>query len=86
MDFYAHRVYLSRLRDRSYGWVGGGDLREDHLIFRRTKGGISRNLEPKREDHSNLLGKWRHRGGIVKVIKSYWGDHFSEVTFKGGIG
>ena len=40
MDFYAHRVYLSRLRDRSYGWVGGGeDLREDHLIFRRTKGG-----------------------------------------------
>lgn len=21
---YAHRVYLSRLRDRSYGWVGGG--------------------------------------------------------------
>ena len=37
-------------------------------------------------DHSNLLGKWRHRGGIAKVIKSYWGDHFSEVTFKGGIG
>ena len=25
-------------------------------------------------------------GGIPKVIKSYWGDHFGEATFKGGIG
>ena len=47
MDFYAHRVYLSRLRDRSYGWVGGGDLREDHLIFRRTKGGSVVTWSPK---------------------------------------
>ena len=44
MDFYAHRVYLSRLRDRSYGWVG---LREDHLIFRRTKGGSVVTWSPK---------------------------------------
>ena len=25
-------------------------------------------------------------GGVALVIKSYWGDHFSEVTFKGGGG
>ena len=31
--------------DRGF-FLGGG-----HLIFRRTKGGISRNLEPKRGDH-----------------------------------
>ena len=44
----------------------------DQLIFRRTKGGISRNWETKRKDglwkdsegdHSNLLGKSRHWGG-----------------------
>ena len=33
--------------------VGRGteDFRGDHLIFRRTKEEISRNLEPKRGDH-----------------------------------
>ena len=35
----------------SPGGRGTEDFREDHLIFRRTKGGISRNLEPKRGDH-----------------------------------
>ena len=69
------------------------------MIFRRTKreivaenpkGGITENFgRIQRGDHSNLLGKWRHgTTGITKVIKCYWwggGDHFSEVTFKGGI-
>ena len=31
------------------------------------------------------IDKWGG-GGIAKVIKCYQGDHFSEVTFKGGIG
>ena len=57
--------------------LGGGrveDFRGVHLIFERTKGGISRNWEPKRgitenfgKDSEggplNLLGKWRHGGG-----------------------
>ena len=67
------------------------------MIFRRTKREIVAE-NPKwgiteifgriqRGDHSNLHGKWRHgTRGITKVIKCYWGgDHFSEVTFKGGI-
>ena len=51
------------IRDRSLfiSWGGGGSgrtvLEGDHLIFRRTKGGNSRDLDPKRGDHSNLLGK-----------------------------
>ena len=67
------------------------------MIFRRTEGGI-KTENPKgwiteifgriqRGDHSNLLGKWRHGTGESRksstVIR---GDHFSEVTFKGGIG
>ena len=44
--------------------VGGGeDFRGDHLIFRRTKGGITENLWNDSEgDYSSLLGKWRHGG------------------------
>ena len=56
---------------------GGGGARiwvADHLIFRRSKGGISRDWETKRGhhwklwkdsegDHSSLLGKSRHWGG-----------------------
>ena len=50
------------IRDRSLfiSWGGGSRqtvLGGDHLIFRRTKGGNSRDLDPKRGDHSNLLGK-----------------------------
>ena len=50
------------------------DFRGNQLIFRRTKGEISRN---------------RHEGGgggsreSSKVIRR---DHFNEVTFKGGLG
>ena len=64
------------LGDRSLfiAW-GSGGYWGNHLIFRTTKGGVSRNWEPKRRDswcfgriqrgdHSNFLGKWRHgRGG-----------------------
>ena len=35
----------------SPGRRGTEDFRGDHLIFRKTKGGISPNLEPKRGDH-----------------------------------
>ena len=35
----------------SPGGRGTEDFRGDHLIFRGTKEGISRNLEPKRRDH-----------------------------------
>ena len=35
----------------SPGGRGTEDFRGDHLIFRGTKEGISRNLEPKRGDH-----------------------------------
>ena len=44
------------VRDRSLfiAWRGGEDFRADHLIFGRTKGGISRNWEPKRGDRWNF--------------------------------
>ena len=75
-------------------WGGG-----DHLIFRRTKGGISRNWEPKRRDHWKL---WKDHGtgGTAQICLENedigWedrdshqmfirGDHFSEVTLKGGV-
>ena len=52
---------VHNIRDRSLFISGGGeradDFRGDHLIFTRTRGGNSRNLDPKRGDHSNLLGK-----------------------------
>ena len=90
------------------GGMGGGgggkgeNCRWDHLIFGRTKGGISCNWEPKRGDHWKL---WKDseggttqiflenedmeggRGGREKHQKLFGGpDHFSEVTFKGEIG
>ena len=60
--------YLSPGGGRARIWVA------DQLIFRRTKGGISRDWETKRGDHwklwkdsegdhSSLLGKSRHWGG-----------------------
>ena len=72
-----------------------------HLIFRRTKRGISRHWEPKRGDHRKLCKD--SEGGPPKFawkMKTWWGggvgsressnvirrDHFSAVTFKGGIG
>ena len=82
---------MYRLKGAGAGRGGAGrggaaeDFRGDHLIFRRTKGGISRNWEPKRGDHWKL---WKDSvggplkfaymenedvGGIAKVIKSYRG-------------
>ena len=76
-------------RDRSLpgyrlGGEGGGaaeDFRGDHLMFRRTKAGISRNWEPKRvwKDSEGEPIKfawkmkiWEGRGrGIAKVNESY---------------
>ena len=77
--------------------AGGGG---DHLIFGRTKGGSVLTENPKGGslktlegfrggNHSNLLGKMKTCGGggdrreSSKVIR---GDHFSDVTSKGGIG
>ena len=49
---------FQKLRDRSlfipWGRGGGRGFWGDHLIFRRTKGGISRNWEPNRGDHWKL--------------------------------
>ena len=70
-------------------WGGG-----DHLIFRRTKGEISRNWEPKRGDQWKLW-KDHGRGGSAEICLEnedigledreshqmlLGGDHFSEVT------
>ena len=65
------------------------------MILRRTKGRISRNTEPKPENGGRIRGG----GGGGGALKFAWkmkssrkssnvisGDHFSEVTFKGGIG
>ena len=30
-------------------------------------------------------GRKNVKGGFTNVVKSYEGDHFSEITFKGGI-
>ena len=62
-----------------YRLCGGGYWGGDHLIFRRTKEGISRQWERKRGDHWKLckdsegeLLKWRHGGGgVAKVIKCH---------------
>ena len=39
------------------GGGGGGRFKGGSRYFYENKRGISRNLEPKRKDHSNLLGK-----------------------------
>ena len=64
---------------------GGGreGYKRDHTIFRRKKGGISRNWEPQRGYHWKLWKDseggplkfaWKlSHGGITKVIKSYKG-------------
>ena len=86
------RLVYGLLRDRSlfnYLLKRKGvalDFRGDHLIFRRTKGGISRNWELKSQKGGSLKTLERFRGGttqyclknedmvgreITKVIKSY---------------
>ena len=52
---------VHNIRDRSL-FISWGERADDfrggdHLIFRRTKEGNSRNLDPKRGNHSNLFGK-----------------------------
>ena len=66
------------------------------MIFRRAKGGISRKrrtqawaslktLEGFGRGITQIFLENEDMEGIAKVIKSIRGDHFSEVTFKGGI-
>ena len=85
-------IIIYRLEGDEGCWEG------DHLIFRRTKqggsvvtenskGGITENFgRIQRGDHSNLL-TWKMKtwGASRKSSKVIGGDHFSEVTFKGGI-
>ena len=77
---------------RIFFWGGGG-----HLIFKRTKvvsvvtenpkGGSLKTLEGFRGGTNQIClkneDKWGESRRSSKVIR---GDHFSEVTFKGGIG
>ena len=78
-------------------WEGSEDFWGDHLIFRRTEGGISRSREPER---GSLKKFWKDSGG-GGTLKSAWtmpdmggggsrklsivmtGDRFNEITFKG---
>ena len=55
-------------RDRSLfiAWGGGEIMGGNHLIFRITKGGISRNREPKRGDHWKFW-KDQGRGGTAQI-------------------
>ena len=68
-----------------YRLSGAEDFREDHLIFRRTKRGISRNWERKRGD------RWKFRGGTTQICLENgegggWGvDPESHQTLLGGI-
>ena len=88
-------------RDRSLFIVceGGGRIfRGDHQIFGRTKaksvvtenakGGIAENFGRIQRVITQfcLKNEERGRGGLWKSSKVIRGDHFSEVTFKGGIG
>ena len=91
---------LHSLRDRSLfmarrggGFGGGitwflGEQKGGSVVTENPKGGINENFgRIQRGDHSNLLGKWRHGGGGSRESSNaIRGDHFSEVTFKGGIG
>ena len=87
-------------------WGGGGgaraeDFSGDQLIFRRTKGEISRNWEPKMGDRWKLWkvsergttqiclaneGMGAWGGASRGSSKVIRGDYFNEVTFKGGVG
>ena len=83
------------LRDRSLfitlGVGGGGealDTRGDHLIFGRTKGSISPNSAVIQRGGGTTqicLENEDMEWGSRKSSKVIRGDHFSEVTFKGGI-
>ena len=77
------------------GGVGGGGVtwflgeqKGGSVVTENPIEGIAENFgRIQRGDHSNLLGKWRHgERGSQKSSKVIRGDHFSKVTFKGGIG
>ena len=59
-------VIIYRLSGGGGGREGGGaeDFRADHLIFRRSKEGISSNLEPKSGITENFA---RIQGGTTKI-------------------
>ena len=73
-----------KLRDWSLfiAW-GGGGFWGGHLIFRRTKGGISRNCRTQKGGSLKTLEGCR--GGSRKSSNVVRGGHFSEVTFKEGM-
>ena len=78
-------------RDRSLFIVceGGGRIfRGDHQIFGRTKAKsvVTENAKGGIAENFGRIQRVITQGGTVKVIKVIRGDHFSEVTFKGGIG
>ena len=79
-------------RDRSLFIVcegGGGRIfRGDHQIFGRTKvkSVVTENAKGGIAENFGRIQRVITQGGTVKVIKVIRGDHFSEVTFKGGIG
>ena len=66
------RLVYGLLRDRSLfiSWSEKGvalDFRGDHLIFRRTNGGISRNWELKSQKGGSLKTLERFRGGTIQI-------------------
>ena len=70
-------------------WGGGiVFLGGDHFIFRRTKGGISRNWEPKRGDHWKLW-KDHGRGATAQICLENedigWEDRERHQMLLGGI-
>ena len=80
--------YLGTTHYLSHWGRGGGteDFSGDHLIFRRTKGGISRNWEPERGNRWKL---WKgSEGGPLKFawkVKTWGGDCESHQKLLGGI-
>ena len=67
---------------------GGRIFRGDHQIFGRTKvkSVVTENAKGGIAENFGRIQRVITQGGTVKVIKVIRGDHFSEVTFKGGIG
>ena len=76
-----------------------GEQKGVSVVTENPKAGIVENVgRIQSGDHSNLLGKWRRGGGrggwaagvgggrSWKSSKVIRGDHFNEVTLKGGIG
>ena len=93
------RPSCKRLRDGSLFTAWGGRADEiggDDFIFGGTKGGISpkggspKTLEGFRGGTTQIClenkDMWGGGGGSRKSSKVIRGDHFSVVTFKGGIG